>query len=148
MAGLFSIILAIAAWKLAVSSEVDLAPDAAKIVPYLVVFCFVYGFLCLAYAYCRFFLCTETAGHHFKIPVLNRYRWFLYILALVSHGLSLVWVIPVLIGMTDLRLVVSIPLGFLGIANIFSDAAPYLKKLGIWIKEALFTRKKSAKSKL
>jgi hypothetical protein len=147
LTGVFSIILAIAAWKLALSADMDLAPDAEKLIPYLVAFCLFYGIVCLVYAYCRFRICTEESEHHFAISVFN-YRWLLYVLALVAHGLSLVWLVPVFIGMTDLRLAVSIPLGFVGIANVFCDAAPYLKKLGIWVKEALFTKKKGAKFEL
>jgi hypothetical protein len=144
LAGLVSLVIAVGAWRLAVSADIELASDESKLIPYLVAFCLFYSVVCLVYAYCRFFVNTDLSEHIFKISVFNQ-RWLLYILALAAHGLSLIWVVPVLIGMSDLRLSVSLPLGLIGAANIFTDAAPYLKKLGIWVREAMFTKVPSRK---
>ena len=42
--------------------------------------------------------------------------------------------------------IVALPLGLVAAINVITDVAPYLRVLGIWVKEALFTKikKKSA----
>lgn len=133
--GVFSLFVAYSVARLA--AEADMPPDEAALIPYVIAFCIVYGLACLAYAYCRFYWGREN----------NRFlrffkKWPVYLLALAAHGLSLIWAVPLLFGLTDLKLWVSLPIGLITVANIFTDAAPYLKALGIWVKDALFTKKK------
>lgn len=139
--GLFSLFTVVSVCKLAGSKDIDLPPDEKSIIPFVTAFCLIYGLVCLFYAYCRFFWNRENN------PVLLFCRkWLVYVLALAAHGLSLIWIIPVLFGMTDLRKMVALPLGLVAAINVITDVAPYLRVLGIWVKEALFTKikKKSA----
>lgn len=134
--GIFSLFLAFSVGRL-VSEFEGMPPDEAALVPYLIAFCIFYGLVSLFYAYCRFFWGRENN------PLLIFCRkWLVYVLALFAHGLTLVWAVPLLIGMTDLRMAIALSAGLLVIANVFTDSAPYLKILGIWVKDALFTKKK------
>lgn len=134
--GVFSLFLAYCVGSLATGPE-DMPPDEAALVPYVIAFCIFYGLICLFYAYCRFCYGRENN----PLLIFCR-RWLIYILALFTHVFSLIWAVPLLIGMTDLRLAIALPIGFLVVANVITDAAPYLKALGIWVKDALFTKKK------
>ena len=132
--GVFSLFLAYCVWGLI---GMDLPPDEVDLIPYVIAFCVFYGLICLFYAYCRFFYDRETT------PLLIFCRkWLIYILALFAHGLSLLWAVPMLLGMTDLLRRIALPICFFVIVNVFTDSAPYLKTLGIWVKDALFTKKK------
>lgn len=134
--GVFSLFLAYCEISLATDKSIDLPPDEAVLVPYVVAFCIFYGVVCLFYACCRFCYGRENN------PRLIIFRkWPVYILALLAHGLTLLWALPVLIGLTDLRRMFALPIGFLVVINVFTDAAPYLKTLGIWVKDALFSKK-------
>lgn len=135
--GVFSLFLAYNVISLATDKDLDLPPDEAGLVPYVIAYCVFYGLVCLFYAYCRFFYGRENN----PLLIFCR-RWLIYIAALFAHGLTLIWAVPVLIGLTDLRLPFALPIGFLVVVNVFTDSAPYLKALGIWVKDALFTKKK------
>lgn len=133
--GLFALFLAFSVGRLVASPDVDLPPDALALVPSLMAFCIFYGMVSLFYAYCRFCWGREKN----RVLVFFR-KWPVYLLALAAHGLSLVWIVPVLFGMTDLRGWFAFPLGFVALLNVIVDAAPYLKTLGVWVMDALTTK--------
>lgn len=136
LAGLFSLFLAFSVGKLAAGPD-DMPADEIVLVPYLMAFCIFYGLICLLYAYCRFFY-----GREKNLFLRFVFRWPIYILALFVHGLSLLWAVPILFGWSNLRRLYALPLGMIAVLNLVVDAAPYLKLLGIWVKDALFTKKK------
>lgn len=136
LAGLFSLFLVFAIGRLVAGPD-ELAADETALVPYLMAFCIFYGLICIIYAYCRFF-----SGRENNSFLRFVFKWPIYIFALFVHGLSLLWAIPLLFGLSDLRLPFAMPLGVIALANIVADAAPYLKAAAIWVKDALFPKKK------
>lgn len=139
-AGVFSLFVTFAVCRLGIVEKDMLSPDETGILPVVIAYCLIYGLISLFYAYCRFHWDREKN----RLLVFCR-KWMVYVLAAAMHGLSLVWMIPITFGFTDLVSAVTLPLGIAAFANLLTDCWPYIKELGIWVKEALFTkiRKKS-----
>lgn len=141
LAGIAGLLVAIAVIRLAKESSnagemmALLSPDQMKLIPWIAIFCIVYGIACILYAYCRFFWGEENNAF------LRFFRkWPVYIAALFAHGMSLVWILPVLFNATYLVRSVSFALGVVGLAAVVIDAQEYLRMLFAWIISAMRTK--------
>lgn len=143
LAGVAGIILAIAVARLTHESVAAgdmmavLSPDQLKMVPYIIAFCVVYGIAGLLYGYCRFFWDAEN----------NRFlrffrKWPVYIVAVIIHGMSLVWILPVLFNATMIVRSVSFTLGVIGLVAVVVDVQEYVRQGLSWVWSALRTKVK------
>ena len=128
--GIFTMLMAVMIARLYLTEgRESFSPDELDLFPMLIGFCAFYGILCVFYSYFRFRFASGTP----LVELFWKYK-ITVILFIVVSGMSLVWVLPTMLGRTDLMGYIEVPIGIIGMLAIVLDFYLYIRVFVKWMR--------------